>query len=702
MHYLIVVDRVPARASRRGGEMSRSLWAPFTLSWDDAPIDVSFVFGSEPPAGRHGFVTTNGDVLAFEDGGPARFWGVNVNGGANFPEPDQSERVARRLAKFGVNLVRCHQMDAEWSTPNLFRFNRAEPAENTRSLHPESMQRLDYFMACLKEQGIYVYLDLLTYRKFLPGDGVDAVDELEDGAAPYVYFDPRLIELQEEFNEQLWTHVNPHTGLAYKDDPVIALSELLNEADFWANAPVLEPYRSRLEKRYREWARGQGTEAPPETVDFTSPDLPMARFFGAVQTEYYRDMIAALRALGVKIPIAGTNLPSVMASVVSQAEADFFDGHAYWNFPHWDSVRGTNERPMVSSLPNAFRVGIFSRTLDKPFFLSEWDHAWPASWRAEAPLAWAAIGAFQGWGGLAIHAYRYTTHGPVDRIGGGGTTIDGNTYRRLFETFNDPAKFGLFYHAALLFRRADVRRGSQRTAIRVAEDPDGTWLLRRGRDLPAVLGIAELHLAGIALPGTATPSDLELDADEPVVSAEVGRIVSDTGEVRRDWERGWGSIDSPRTKAVYGFVGKIGPIELDGLELRIDTEFATVAVSSLTDDAIEDSTSLLLTAVGRCDNSDAQFDASHRWQVDSGRAPVMIEIIEGDVRLRTRHPGLKVWMIGERGEALAHLPAAFDEGWMRFRLGPMPMADPEDAEADLWRPQMMWSPQGTIYYLIGR
>jgi hypothetical protein len=187
-----------------------------------------------------------------------------------------------------------------------------------------------------------------------------------------------------------------------------------------------------------------------------------------------------------------------------------------------------------------------------------------------------------------------------------------------------------------------------------------------------------------------------------VVTEEMGGVVSDTGEMRRDWEHGWGSVDSPRTKAVYGFVGKVGPIALDGIELRIDTEFATVAVSSLTDDAIEDSPSLLLTAVGRCDNTDALFDATHRWQVDPGRAPVLVEIIEGDVRLRTRHAGLKVWMIGERGEALAQLPTAFEEGWMAFRLGPMPMADPLDVEAGFWRPQMMWRPQGTIYYLIGR
>jgi len=57
----------------------------------------------------------------FEDGVEAKFWGTCFNSAANFPPHDYSEKVARRLAKFGINIVRTHQLDAEWSTPNIFR-----------------------------------------------------------------------------------------------------------------------------------------------------------------------------------------------------------------------------------------------------------------------------------------------------------------------------------------------------------------------------------------------------------------------------------------------------------------------------------------------------------------------------------------------------------------------------------------------------
>ena len=58
------------------------------------------------PAGRHGFMTCRDGRLVFEDGAEARFWGANFNSAANFPPHHYSEKVARRLAKFGVNLVR--------------------------------------------------------------------------------------------------------------------------------------------------------------------------------------------------------------------------------------------------------------------------------------------------------------------------------------------------------------------------------------------------------------------------------------------------------------------------------------------------------------------------------------------------------------------------------------------------------------------
>ena len=147
-------------------------FTPYPVRWDEAPVDISFVFNQEKPAGRHGFLKVKGNAFAFEDGTPGLFWGTNFNSGANFPDFDYSEKTAKRLGRIGVNIVRFHQLDAEWATPNIFQFSKGERLLTTRRLDPESMKRLDYLIYCLKQEGIYCYLDLMTYRKFKSGDDV--------------------------------------------------------------------------------------------------------------------------------------------------------------------------------------------------------------------------------------------------------------------------------------------------------------------------------------------------------------------------------------------------------------------------------------------------------------------------------------------------------------------------------------------------
>ena len=160
------------------------------------PVDISFVFENEKPAGKHGFCRVKGDKFEFEDGTPARFWGVIFNGATCFPEKEYAEGVAKRLAQAGCNVVRFHQLDAEFSTPNIFQFTKGQRLDNTRSFDPRSLDRLDYFFHCLKEEGIYVYMDLLVYRQFKTGDGVVDAHKTVHGGKPWVMFDRTMIELQ--------------------------------------------------------------------------------------------------------------------------------------------------------------------------------------------------------------------------------------------------------------------------------------------------------------------------------------------------------------------------------------------------------------------------------------------------------------------------------------------------------------------------
>jgi hypothetical protein len=639
---------------------------PYTLPWDDMPIDLSFLYEKEKPAGKHGFLKVEGDRFVFEDGTGAKFWGTNFNSGANFPTHEYSEKVAKRLAKTGVNMVRFHQLDAEWSTPNIFQFTKGENKTNTLNLDPASMDRLDYLIHCLKQQGIYIYMDLLTYRRFRSGDGIEAADKLADAAKPYSTFNRRLIELQKKFNYDLWTHINPYTKLAYKDDPAIVLVEVTNENDLFTQKVILEPYRSELEVLYREWAAAGKIKVSKERVEFNQTDENLRNFYVEITRRYYTEMIQHMRETGVKIPIAGTNWSRGGAHLSAQLAGDFTDSHAYWYAWQWeaDHKKFMNES-MTGSMDNMLPPLAFNRVAGKPFFVSEWDNPWPNEWRAESALLLAAAGAFQGWGGFCIHTYRYSTDEKTDMIGKPITSdaIGGVYYRGgVFDTFNDPAKFGLFYHAALLFRREDIAPADNTVYI-------GLNKLAIGPDIKALQLSVENQRIEMVLPGGTHKEGMLVDPGEYLVDVFTGEVTSDTKEFYRNLKTKTGWIDTPRTKAAYGFLGKEGKLDLSDLNICVKTDFATVAISSLTSDPVNRSLNMLLTAVGRADNTNCRYNEDHTVQLEVGNGPILVEVVEAEFEIKTSKSKLKVLAINPQGFTIGQVPAEYVDGIFKFEIG---------------------------------
>lgn len=161
------------------------------------------------------------------EGVPTRFWGVNLTTGACFPVKEKAAFIAARMRKMGINLVRFHHMDNPWSGNEGTIFDRN--LNTTRQLDPLTLDRLHYFLAQLKRNNIYVNMNLHVSRTFLEGDGVAQADSITDFGKGVTYFDGHLVNLQKEFAAQLLGSVNPYTGLAMVDDPVLGMVEITNE-----------------------------------------------------------------------------------------------------------------------------------------------------------------------------------------------------------------------------------------------------------------------------------------------------------------------------------------------------------------------------------------------------------------------------------------------------------------------------------------
>ena len=179
----------------------------------------------DAPAGKHGFVSARNGHLYFEDGTRARFIGFNIASRSNMPDHETADKMAARFASLGVNVIRLHAADNIISdTPRSWTCSREAPlldydSGSSRKFHPVGLDRFDYLAAKLKEKGIYLHIDTMVARSFVPGDDLDYPGSIPPTAKCYPTMNERLIQLQQEYMRELLCHVNPYTGLALIDDP---------------------------------------------------------------------------------------------------------------------------------------------------------------------------------------------------------------------------------------------------------------------------------------------------------------------------------------------------------------------------------------------------------------------------------------------------------------------------------------------------
>jgi hypothetical protein len=222
---------------------------PFVLPWDDASKSVTNVSAwLDKPAGGSGFVEAR-DGHLFEGKKRIRFFGVNVAFGGNFPKHEDAEKVAARMAKFGINCVRFHHMDTGFAPAGLLE-------KDKKTFNAEALDRLDYFIAELKKNGIYANLNLHVGREY-PGF------KKWNGASNFFKgvdnFFPPFIEQQHEYARTLLTHVNPYTGKAYVDEPAVAFIEINNENGLimeWNNGTLdgmPDPFAAAFREQWNAW-----------------------------------------------------------------------------------------------------------------------------------------------------------------------------------------------------------------------------------------------------------------------------------------------------------------------------------------------------------------------------------------------------------------------------------------------------------------
>lgn len=452
----------------------------------------------DAPAGKHGFLTVRGEHFVWRDGSRARFWGINV-ANTSLQEPNADiDAIIENFRTAGFNLLRLHHFDERGGIIDL-------DARDSQHFEPSHLKKLDYWIYRAKQAGIYVYLDLLDYRRFKVGDGVPNPDGIGRAGRPYAVFDPRLIELQKQYALQLLKqHVNPYTGLAYIDDPAIVMIELYDESGLfmrrgvWREMP--QPYADNFKRMWNDWLRarykttsqlsaawtsangvtalepGESLEAGTVEVPamtWTPERLPAAQqrwaalprrddgacFAYELHKRYFRTMRDYLRSIGAKVPISATGRFEDLADLKSVSEElDFVGCNFYYDHPYWGAKAPSwqppsffhNHNPMSDVDDRSMAAAVsLARIKGRPFVVREWNYCWPNRNRASGMIEAACYAALHDIDAMILFVYETKPTACVS----------------YFNVRSDPSRWGLCGVCSQIFLKGLIRPSLHRIVV---------------------------------------------------------------------------------------------------------------------------------------------------------------------------------------------------------------------------------------------
>ncbi|WP_397449719.1 cellulase family glycosylhydrolase [Pseudomonas sp. NA-150] len=635
--------------TERFGLADPKSWPSDQIDWKTSPVDLSFLNAQDKPAGKHGFVKVVGEQLLFADNTPARFWGTNVSAYSLFKTPDDEiKQQAKRLSALGFNLVRLHHHDSPWVLPNIFGDVRV--TRDTQQLNAESLKKIDLWIKSLKDEGIYVWLDMHVQRGLMENDNIYGFDELPKDSnnladlKGYAYVNLAIQQAMKRFAQAYLTHVNAYTGLAYKDDPAVAAVLLTNENDItqhYGNALLPDKQVPKHSKLYMAEASvfAKQHNLSANLTWRAWEHGPAKLFLNDLQQRFDVDMIQHLRDLGVKVPITTTSTwgGNGLSALPALTAGDMIDVHSY------GGVGQLEKNPLSSD--NMVDWIAAGQVAGKPLTVTEWNaEPFPTPDRHSLPLYVAGTASHQGWDALMQYAYSQET------LSGAWMSADN------WNAYNDPALLATLPAAALLYRRGDVRQAT--TTYVFAPTPSTLFNQDISPSNSVLLRTAmEKGRLQIAMPQTPElpwlqPSTLASDAQvfhdpgQSLLDANASESTTDTGELKRNWAQGVYTINTPHTQAATGWIGGKS-INLSDIQVQMKTANASVVVQSLDALPFGQSQSLLISLGTRA------------IPKDEGKTPFYIEPLEGTLSIKAAR-GLKLFQ-GTVSQ-MKELPAVYQDG----------------------------------------
>ncbi len=663
----------------------------------DGDSVISMADWLDAPAGRHGWVEMQDDVLIY-NGKPLKVWGLNNAFANTAPQKELADKRANLYAKYGVNCVRLHKII------NGVGWAGIQSRESAVEFDKEGLDRLDYYVAKLKEKGIFVKISVMFGSPNLGPADVKYVPYVEElgswkgrnakrikpgGGSMFWSPEIRQVRILQIIN--LLNHKNPYTGKRYAADPAVMIVEMTNEesALFYSSIGTLmkherfcnyagQRFAGWLKEKYgsevalkEAWGEGGGLNSFGETKKFTekwdeiiipygnpwfwdpanlntSQKAKKARlldamvFLGELQTETYRIIDKAIRDTGYKGLLMSSNW---------QAGSDY----SHYTNLYSDAQAGLIDRhnyysgPSMLQSPGSALLSMGMQQVDnRPFSLSEWIHTPPSLLGVEGP---SVIGAY----GMGLNGW------DISFMFENGD--DGELSRQLYDAKWDvtaPTIMGVFPAVARQVLRGDVKE-SEVLAKRNVYYPelgegslgfddtlimDYDYKIMDSDKVPArSLAVARSVVAFVDEP-TPTP------AFDMTPYIRDGALISSTGQLK--WtpkeaydQKGYFTMDTPGTKAVVGYARGIENM-LGGVGITCRSDYANIYISAPGEnETLNDAKSWIVTTIARAMNKDmVYFD---RNILKRGKGPIMMEPVSVEIQLPAKRADAVVNILDHDG-----------------------------------------------------
>ncbi len=653
-------------------------WKADSDTSGDSVIDMADWL--EAPAGKHGWVEMREDKLVY-NGRDFKVWGLNNTFAQTAPKKEIADKRAAFYAKYGINSVRLHKiMDGTgWAG--------IQSKDSAVETDPEGLHRLDYYVAKLKEHGIYVKISVSFGSPNLgPGDDkhvpyLAELGEMKNNrvnpGGGSIYWSPEIRKVRELQITNLLNHENPYTGKRYAEESAVMIVEMTNEESAlffssmatmmkherfysWAGGKFAHWLKEKYETKeamLEAWAPDKGLNTFGETkgveeswennliIPFGNPwfwdpkNLETSQkdrkqrlldtmvFLGELQDEVYADFTRAIRETGYKGLVMSSNW---------QAGSGYSHYTNLWSDAQAGLVDRHNYYSSATSMLQVPGSGLLSagmqQVANRPFSFSEWIHILPSLFFVEGP---AIIGAY----GMGLNGWDISY---MFQNGDDGE-FSGRIGRQEWDVVS-PVVMGVFPAVARQVLRGDVAESEVLAKRNVYVPGLAKGELAFKDTLKMENDIKSMDSDKVPARALAVARTVVDFVDEPTPTPEFdlaphtvdGTLVSSTRQLR--WtpddasdQGGHFTMNTPGTKAVVGFAKGLEN-DLGGIGIKSLSEFATIYITAPgPKETLMTTGSWIVTTIARARNKDMVY--SDDTVLRQGKGPIMMEPVHTEITL---------------------------------------------------------------------